>query len=125
MGRREERPPAGRSEGAGGGCCGIPTSSLPQGDLRQRFIFFLFFSFFSERELTQFSKAAGNGGVLGLGEVGWFRSITWASTVPRGMASSATRNVEKKGSGQSQATTSAASLGGGPVSIGEEFLGWG
>ncbi|XP_059753402.1 putative protein T-ENOL [Balaenoptera ricei] len=39
------------------------------------------------------------------------------------MASSATRNVEKKGSGQSQATTSAASLGGGPkVSHSEEFL---
>ncbi|KAM9058815.1 putative protein T-ENOL isoform 1-T1 [Megaptera novaeangliae] len=42
---------------------------------------------------------------------------------PREMASSATRNVEKKGSGQSQATTSAASLGGGPkVSHSEEFL---
>uniref|UniRef100_A0A8C9C3X8 Uncharacterized protein n=2 Tax=Phocoena sinus TaxID=42100 RepID=A0A8C9C3X8_PHOSS len=39
------------------------------------------------------------------------------------MASTATRNVEKMGSGQSQATDSAACLGGGPkVSHSEEFL---
>ncbi|KAB1263694.1 putative protein T-ENOL [Camelus dromedarius] len=45
-----------------------------------------------------------------------------APTVPRGMASSPTRNEKKKGSRQSQAATSATSLGGGPVLHSEEFL---
>ncbi|XP_072799018.1 putative protein T-ENOL isoform X1 [Vicugna pacos] len=38
------------------------------------------------------------------------------------MASSPTRNEKKKGSRQSQAATSATSLGGGPVLHSEEFL---
>lgn len=73
--KKGREAPLGEVRGAGGGCCGSPTSSLPQEDLRQRFLFFFFF-FFSERELTQFFKAAGNGGVLGLGEVGSFLSLT-------------------------------------------------
>lgn len=84
-----------------------------------------FFLFSSERELTQFSKAPGNGGGLGLGEVSWFCSLTRAPTVPRGMSSTLARNEEKKGSRPSQPTTPATSLGCDLVSPGEGFLGWG
>uniref|UniRef100_A0A673TX23 Uncharacterized protein n=1 Tax=Suricata suricatta TaxID=37032 RepID=A0A673TX23_SURSU len=61
----------------------------------------------------------------GLGKVGWFPSLTQAPPISRRMASTSTRNEEKKGSRMSQA---AASLGGGPASMGvslsrsEEFL---
>lgn len=52
---------------------------------------------------------------MGLGKVGWFLSLTQVSPVSRGMASTPTRNEEKKGSRMSQAATP---LGGGLVSMG-------
>lgn len=59
---------------------------------------------------------------MGLGEMGWFLSLTVAPTVPRGMASTPTRNEEKMGSWMPQPAASlgeaATSLGGGLVSRG-------
>lgn len=50
-----------------------------------------------------------------MGKVGWFLSLTQVSPASRGMASTPTRNEEKKGSRMSQAATP---LGGGLVSMG-------
>lgn len=115
--------PLGEVEGED--CCGRshPTPPTPQGDLRPRW-FFVFVLFFPGREpgsrMVHLKALFKSGpfeewGGMGLGKVGWFLSLTQVSPASRGMASTPTRNEEKKGSRMSQAATP---LGGGLVSMG-------